>query len=245
MENSLGGGNFTAEKFTTYHMKRCNNCGWFNLDSATHCEKCDEESFELVVEIPEEEFKEEPEAEPVEKLEEPKVIEDEPSFLKGTVAFSMSEPSHQPEQPSPAPKKGLSATIMDVSGVIASASTIHCHKCNYPIAGLVEYCPNCGATIKRQAAHAEELSEVEIQPKPVPAKELNRTVRIDAGPSHNPSASKSNELKATVRDIPEELISDDKAVCRLVPVGELGETVIELREGCEVVIGGHRYRFEK
>ena len=35
-------------------MKRCNNCGWFNLDSVTHCEKCDEESFEIVVETPQE-----------------------------------------------------------------------------------------------------------------------------------------------------------------------------------------------
>lgn len=31
-------------------MKRCNNCGWFNLDSAVQCEKCEEESFEPVVE---------------------------------------------------------------------------------------------------------------------------------------------------------------------------------------------------
>lgn len=29
-------------------MKRCNNCGWFNADSALECEKCGEESFELV-----------------------------------------------------------------------------------------------------------------------------------------------------------------------------------------------------
>ena len=240
-----GGGNFTADKSTTDHMKRCNNCGWFNLDSVTHCEKCDEESFELVVEIPEEESKEATEAEPVEKQAEPTIIEEESSCLKGTVAFNMPEPEQQAEQPSPAPKKALAATIMDASGVIASASTIQCHKCNYPIAGLVEYCPNCGATIKRSSAPVKEVSEVETHPKPVPAKELNRTVRIDAISSHKPSAPKSGELKATVRDIPDELMSDDKEVSRLVPVGELGEAVIELRDGCEVVIGGHRYRFEK
>ena len=53
-------------------MKRCNNCGWFNLDSATQCEKCEEESFDIIEESPAEESAsvvEEPKAEPV--VEEP------------------------------------------------------------------------------------------------------------------------------------------------------------------------------
>ena len=35
-------------------MKRCNNCGWFNPDTATHCEMCDEELTGLPVENPQE-----------------------------------------------------------------------------------------------------------------------------------------------------------------------------------------------
>lgn len=238
-------------------MKRCNNCGWFNLDSATLCEKCDEDTFESVTDTHGNDSNEESQQisektvlaypdDSVEKQVVPAANKVESSSLKGTVAFKMAEPMHQPEHLSSAPKKVLAATIMDTSSIIASASTIHCHKCNYPISGIVEYCPNCGTTIKRLAPTVKEDPVVETQTYQASKGELNTTVRIDAAKSlQKPEATNSNELKATVRDIPDELISDDREVCRLVPVDEIGEAVIELSNGCEVVIGGHHYRFEK
>ena len=40
-------------------MIRCNNCGWFNLNTATHCEKCGEPLDSSQIEEPQEEPKEE------------------------------------------------------------------------------------------------------------------------------------------------------------------------------------------
>ena len=145
------------------------------------------------------------------------------------------------------------------------SETVQCPKCCYPITGGTEYCPNCGATIKKTAA--KTLPQPAVQPVELPSSEtrslkstvatvmitsdedekedpkpINATVRIVP---HAENKTAKTDLKATVRDIPEELISENKADFRLVPVASTGESPIELHVGHEVVINGVRYFFEK
>lgn len=197
-------------------MKRCNNCGWFNLDSAVQCEKCEEESFEPVVEDCVSA------AEQVVEMEEPvELVTEKKNPMQETVAFGGSSVS----EPKPS-RKFLAATVMDATAVLQQETESQCPKCRYPIIGYVEYCPNCGATVKNGAASAPQVTKMETcVDEPV------------------------SGLKATVRDIPENLIiGGSQKSCdtyRLVPVGGIGEAVIELQLGCVVVIGGRCYKFQK
>ena len=224
MEKSLCKGNFTSLNLVlSIPMKRCNNCGWFNLDSAVQCEKCEEESFEPVVE--DRVSVTEPVAEcavtmpeakdvPVEHMSEKK------NPMLETVAFG--GPVVSESKPS---RKFLAATVMDATAVLDQEKESQCPKCRYPIIGYVEYCPNCGATVK-SGTPAPQVTKMETCTDDLPS-----------------------GLKATVRDIPESMIGDDTQgsdeTYRLVPVDALGEAVITLQPGCVVVIGGRRYRFQK
>lgn len=215
-------------------MKRCNNCGWYNKDTAVRCEKCDEDSFEPVVEVEEEVPVSEPTPEPTpapapapdpepepEPVIEP-VHEEIPvkNVMQETVAFGVSAPVHKPV------RQSLAATVMDASAVMGTPSETKCPKCCYPVIGYVEYCPNCGATIKagnESAAAPETVAKTVAEPR-------------DSKPG----------LKATVRDIPEELVcEEDPDTYRLVPVDALGEAPVVLKLGDVVVLGGKKYRFQK
>ena len=201
-------------------MKRCNNCGWFNLDSAERCEKCDDESFEPVVaEVKAEcEIKEEPKQQesvlPVEVPETPKK-----NNMMATVAFAAAEPVN------PRPARSMAATVMDANAVLSATESLSCPKCRYPIIGYAEYCPNCGATIKNNAGNA--------------APQVSNVTKIES------FESSSSSLKATVRDIPENMVAEDDDLFRLVPVDALGEATYEMRVGDILVIGGRRYKFQK
>lgn len=224
MEKSLCKGNFTSLNLVlSIPMKRCNNCGWFNLDSAVQCEKCEEESFEPVVEdrVPASESVAQEvvsvidvESEPVES------VSDTKNPMLETVAFG--GPVIAESKPS---RKFLAATVMDATAVLDQEKETQCPKCRYPIIGYVEYCPNCGATIKGGPS-TPQVTKIETC--------------VD-----EPASS----LKATVRDIPENLIVDvareTADTYRLIPVDALGEAVIVLQPDCVVVIGGRRYRFQK
>ena len=224
MEKSLCRGNFTSLNLVlSIPMKRCNNCGWFNLDSAVQCEKCEEESFEPVVEdrVPASESVAQEvvsvidvESEPVESVSGTK------NPMLETVAFG--GPVIAESKPS---RKFLAATVMDATAVLDQEKETQCPKCRYPIIGYVEYCPNCGATVK-SGTPAPQVTKMETCTDDLPS-----------------------GLKATVRDIPESMIGDDTQgsdeTYRLVPVDALGEAVITLQPGCVVVIGGRRYRFQK
>lgn len=187
-------------------MKRCNNCGWFNLDSATHCEKCDEESFDPVE--PEESIKSE---DPVESAEIP--LPKNP--MMSTVAMGTGDVAPT------AKRNAMAATVLDAAAFMETEISAQCPKCCYPVTGYVEFCPNCGTTIKQNKSQ-----EVQPQQKVQPLK-------LDS------------DLKATVRDIPEELMADDSDAFKLVPVGRPGDAVITLHVGDVVTIGGETYRFEK
>lgn len=281
-------------------MKRCNNCGWFNLDSAVCCEKCEEDSFEIEQEETieshsESEFEPVPEpvpaTEPVPEPETPVVV---PALDPAPVAESVSvpdqvddpEPVHEQQPvknrisnatvafgaasvPTSEQRKKLTATVMDASAVLETgcmSETVQCPKCCYPITGGSEYCPNCGATVKKKA-EVKPLPQPVVQQVEQPASEprslkatvstvmitsdgeekeepkpINATVRIVP---HTEVKKAKADLKATVRDIPDELISENMPDFRLVPVASPGESPIELRVGHEVVISGIRYFFEK
>ena len=207
-------------------MKRCNNCGWYNKDTAVCCEKCDEDSFEPIVEVEDEAPVSEPtptqslapDSEPViESVHEEIPVK---NVMQETLAFGASAPAHKPV------RQSLAATVMDTSAVMGTPSETKCPKCCYPVIGYVEYCPNCGATIKagnESTAASETVAKTVAEPR-------------DSKPG----------LKATVRDIPEELVSEeDTDIYRLVPFDALGEAPVVLKLGDVVVLGGRKYRFQK
>ncbi|MBO5419876.1 MAG: hypothetical protein J6A22_07300 [Bacteroidales bacterium] len=222
-------------------MKRCNNCGWFNKDSALRCEKCDEDSFEPVIEEQKTESDNQSAAEPLAEPIPDSIPEDLPEtngddssqdntgsvakdVIKATVAFGAEEVVSKPVA------KALAATVMDASAAVSEqVEETACPKCRYPIVGFVEYCPNCGATINRV--------KVEKKEEPENPKSFAKTI---AEHCHTSS------LKATVREIPEELVSnEDPDEYKLEPVDALGESPIRMKLDDVVVIGGVKYRFRK
>lgn len=140
---------------------------------------------------------------------------------------SLEEPvaSHQEPEVSSVDsgKKVLSATIIDVSSVIDDNTVSQCPKCRYPIAGYVEYCPNCGATIRNTLASSPVYNER------VPDKQ-HVSSRLD--------------LKATVSEIPEEMMRKSEMFI-LTPIDAQDEAPIEMSVGDIVFINGRHYRFHK
>lgn len=201
-------------------MKRCNNCGWFNLDSATQCEKCEEESFDIIEESPAEESApvvEEPKAEPVVEepavevaapeepvaavVEEPKE-ESRPNTMMATIAVGAKGVS-LPDMGSKAEKKNLAATVMDARAALQLDSEEEsCPKCCYPISGDMEYCPNCGATIRtKKVADPQPVCKNTVaEEQSEPAKVVNATVALGAEePAIAASEDKASKFaKATV-----------------------------------------------
>ena len=280
-------------------MKRCNNCGWFNLDSAVRCEKCEEESFEPVVESAQEpevsstdivEEPAKPQAEPEPKndvaandntpqpevttstIEEPAntASQKRASFANATVAYNSKGKTFEPrETQRTGNHKNLAATVMDASIMMQASEVTNCPKCRYPLSGHNEYCPNCGTTIRKpeslkktqRTADITKIVDNESEVKPrvtVPIEEdqnatvapnnnLKSTVRDFSGMSANSlsKAPSATNLKATVRDVPSVLKSDNPNSYKLIPVDGIGEAIIELNLGEEVVIAGKRYKFQK
>ena len=304
-------------------MKRCNNCGWFNFDAVSQCEKCGEESFEPIVEsneaaseaavveeAPQVVVKEEPKVEPEQaaavsnsfmatvafgsdkakpKVSEPKPKKDlratvvfdsdkpMPEFeevkpknnLKSTVAFDsdmakpgkVSEPQPKkdlratvvfssdmpvPEVEEAKPKNNFNATVPIGSGMPAPsavtvkdavdaqqmmAAPVKCPRCCYPITGYVEYCPNCGATIKN-APKPAAAGVVVNGNSPKVDRNLAKTVR-----------DFSSSLKATVAErLDNGPVSE---TYRLVNIDAPNVPAIEVRLGEVFVVNGVRYKLEK
>ena len=228
-------------------MKRCNNCGWFNLDSAVCCEKCEEDSFELVESAEElHDTAVKVSGEPA-VVSEPEVSEPVQKRMMATVAFGNHNPVSEPVS-----RKSLSATVMDASSIIAEETVSQCPKCNYPISGGVPYCPNCGATIKKSNASATTILKpvvdlAEHEEKRDGKINLAATVMLDEQVSEEPvvpaATVKESSLKATVLDIPDGMISDDE-VFMLVPM-DGADSPIELKLGKTVFVGGRKYIFQK
>ena len=162
-------------------MKRCNNCGWFNLDSAVECEKCGDESFKPIIE------------------EEVQVVEEQPAavvYVEQKEEEMAQEESVVEETDSGValPHNAMTSTVMLGTGYINRPDkNSHCPKCRYPIVGNLDCCPNCGATVKNE-------TEATVS-EPVEVKPLEK---------HREAADKSFDPKATVRDLPEDLMADEK-----------------------------------
>ncbi len=89
-----------------------------------------------------------------------------------------------------APNREHSVPVQEVEEPVA------CTRCGYPLSAANSYCPNCGT----QVSH--------ILPNPSPAASQNaKTVRVL--PDEFMMESGSEVLKATVREIPVELLSDN------------------------------------
>ncbi len=305
-------------------MKRCNNCGWFNFDTVSQCEKCGEESFEPIVEsneaaseaavveaAPQVEVKEEPKVEPeqaaavsnsfmatvaygAEKAKPSKVSEPKPkkdlratvvfgsdkalpeveevkpkSNFKSTVAIGSDMPMPVAEEPKPKsnfkatvaigsdmplpaaeepkPKNNFKATVaigsnepvqpavtvkeaVDAQQMMAAAS-VKCPKCCYPITGYVEYCPNCGATIKNA-------------PKPMAAEVA---VSGDSRKVDRNLAKTVRDFSSCLKDTVAERVDDESVseTYRLVNIDAKNVPAIEVRLGEVFVVNGVRYKLEK
>lgn len=205
---------------TPNDMKRCNNCGWFNLDSATQCEKCEEESFDIIEASPAEESApvvEEPKEEPVVEeptvevaafeepvapvVEEPKE-ESHPKPMMATIAVGAKGVS-LPNMESKAKKKNLAATVMDARAELQlDSEESSCPKCCYPISGDMEYCPNCGATIRtKKVADSQPISKDTVaEEQREPAMMANATVAMGVEESVLPASEDkaAKFAKATV-----------------------------------------------
>lgn len=304
-------------------MKRCNNCGWFNLDATMQCEKCGEESFEQVAEIADEatkvaptavetpmaentpapQIKEEskveahehvatpnhfasatiafgsnmstpsaqksttpmPEPAKIEQkprnnfkatvaigsdmpMPEPAKVEQKPhNNFKATVAIGSNMPMPEPAKVEQKPRNNFKATVAIGSDtpilntpskaeerksepVAAQPVATQCPKCCYPITGHVEYCPNCGTTIK----NTPNITVSE------------HTERGETNSRNNSFAKTvldfSSSLKATVAETVDNSRDDEGFL--LVQL-DAPNTTIKLRLGEVVVINGIRYKFEK
>ena len=233
-------------------MKRCNNCGWFNPDTATHCEMCDEELTGLPVENPQEQSAPAPEEAKAPAEPEVPAPPKAGNPLLETVRFA---PAASEEK---AVKKNFSATVMDATASLEGEEPVHCPKCRYPVFGFSETCPNCGASLKNvlkatvlptpPATTIKDVTEEETAPKApaaAPAPPFKGTVREGAAPSESRPVRRAP--KATVREIPAELLSDNQAdeVWRLIPVESPDPEILILKPGEIVTIGNRRYKFQK
>lgn len=258
-------------------MKRCNNCGWFNLDSATHCEKCDDESFESVAEspqelegaVPSEKGVDEPQVKTSEVVEVKSMEgasvqseniaskEEEKSSTEGqvkrnminaTIAFGGDTPNPMAKnEPKQSNHRGLAATVMDVSAVSEASVLSNCPKCRYPLSGYMEYCPNCGVTVRNTKATVQSILCESVE-KTIPSAESNVDPKTTV-PIENEGAAavlpQSSNLKATIRDMSESYLVNDSNSYKLVPEDGVDGIVIKLVLGETVVVAGRKYKFQK
>jgi hypothetical protein len=155
-------------------------------------------------------------------IPEPAKVEQKPrNNFKATVAIGSDTPIlHTPSK------------VEETKSEPAAAQPVatQCPKCCYPITGYVEYCPNCGTTIKN-------------------APNITVSEHADRGEtnSRNNSFAKtvldfSSSLKATVVETVDDSRNDE--AFHLVQIDAPNAT-IKLRLGEVVMINGIRYKFEK
>ena len=233
-------------------MIRCNNCGWFNPDTATHCEMCEEELTGLPIENPAVQASEK-EQEPVKEQATEPVHPPVPPVanpMLETVRFAPA--GHDSAKPKPS----FSATVMDATSLVKEDEPVHCPKCRYPIFGYAEVCPNCGSSLKNvmketvipvsPALTVKDTVE-EKDPSQAPASVLKGTVMEKAPQASTAGKPERRAPRATVREIPSDLISSDPAeeVWRMIPVESPDTEIIILRPGEIVAIGNRRYKIQK
>ena len=100
--------------------------------------------------------------------------------------------------PSPASSNSMNQTVMDPSRHGGEQQSFaYCDKCGYPLSSLSAFCPNCGAQLKKE--------------EPGPSRAYASTVRVLPDSFMEPAAPvqvpAEHLPKATVREIPEELMN--------------------------------------
>ncbi len=235
-------------------MKRCDNCGWYNHNSSLNCEKCgeplenslesltaDEELDDSVIKIiPSSPFSE----------TEPKPAAPEPAIANRTLRAG--------EEVRKKPEKLYSATVRDARSLIAeegdSKVAKKCPKCQYPIAGNPDTCPNCGELLPHRTAKDAARFKATMRDG---VKQLGSDAQVESfapAPSQPPLSPSLG--KATMRDVPKGLveaetvagslhIDDSQEVFKLVPIVGTEGPSLYMRIGDLVQIGDKRYRFVK
>lgn len=194
----------------TIDMKRCDNCGWYNPDTAQKCEKCGEK----LPEFTEPERQESP-AEPA-----------APDFTPAH-PLAQTEPRPVPgERRRPRSQGNYAATMLNAGVAFdapeaASAAPGVCPKCHYPIAGNPETCPNCGASLRRNTRQdASHASSQPVQPEPAPQpvqprqNQMMSTIRDGSPQAARAKAAPAPAAaygKATIRDVPRYLRQEEPA----------------------------------
>lgn len=234
-------------------MIRCNNCGWYNNDTLTVCEKCGE----------------------------PLPVNSGSPAASSHSAFSKTVRLGEEEASTPSKPKSYRATTRDISRTLKEeeieqpqkpADPNLCPKCHYPLYPGAQMCPNCGTQIQAPAPTPAPTPAPEAAPEPVPAPapspapatisspspsaKFKATVR-DFNPVTNEQAPQAADQpkpananvklsgKATIRDVSAVLQGNESALQtgpRLIPLDGMSP-IIYLSSDSIVVINGHQYRF--
>ena len=183
-------------------------------------------------------------------MPEQKLIQPEHNPIMATVQMGETRAPHIPS---------FTQTVLDASDIMDSEESVECPKCRYPVYGYVDTCPNCGASLKRVMAD-----------KPQPQSGPSVTVKEDASttaPLVTPESVSmkgtvldvksvklpvaglgSRGAKETIREIPNELISDQPELVNtwcLIPVESPDSETIYMQAGDIISIGNRRYLFKK
>lgn len=201
-------------------MIRCDNCGWYNPEEATRCEKCSEP-----LDTAKHEYASEPAPEPVPAPSNP-MAQTEPKILKATMKFD---------------QKQLEALAGE-----EEAST--CPKCGYPLSGSPAVCPSCGASIKGSTRKegtqefAKTVTMMQAAPEPHAAAQASpqdlgkRTIR------DIPKELLQDAAPSPVQPIP---ARPQRQFYKLVPLHGTDHPEITMEEGDIVIINNLRFRFKK
>lgn len=224
-------------------MIRCNNCGWYNDDTLTVCEKC---------------------GEPL-SVSSASPAPSHNAFSK-TVRRGAEEESDPKPKSFKATRRNVSRTLKDEEAEAPQAPPVAdvCPKCHYPLYHGAHVCPNCGTQIQAPdpipapTPASEPAPEAAFAPAPSssPVAKFKATVR-DFNPVTNeqspqaadqPKPANANVKlsgKATIRDVSAVLQGNESALQtgpRLIPLDGMSP-IIYLSSDSIVVINGHQYRF--
>jgi hypothetical protein len=199
-------------------MKRCNNCGWYNRNELTKCEKCGEP-----LGLPLEELA------ALEEKENAREVQPEPARPARTYSATMRD----------------TGAAMKAIGGEPEARV--CPKCSYPLAGDDEICPNCGAklrgTTRKDAAHAAPAAAPAPNPYNATVRDIPGQHRAQAPKA--PAKMGKETMREIPKELTETEPEPSQEIFKLVSVSDPNYPDVYLSVGDIVTIGSRRFRFEK
>lgn len=197
-------------------MKRCNNCGWYNRNELTKCEKCGE-----------------PLGMPIEQME--SLEAEEP----------VNEPSPEPARQSRIYSATMRDNGAAMKAIGGEAEARVCPKCSYPLAGDDEDCPNCGAklrgTTRKDASHAAPAAAA--NPFNATVRDIPASLKAQA-PKAAAKLGKET-MRELPKELVETEPEPAQEIFKLVSVSDPNYPDVYLSVGDIVTIGSRRFRFEK